>query len=57
MGKRIVWTDQARSDLRSIEQQVALQVLRTLARYVRTGEGDTKQLRGVEPPPIHADAD
>jgi plasmid stabilization system protein ParE len=50
MAKRIVWTDQARADVRSIEQPVALQILKTLARYVQTGEGNTKQLRDVEPP-------
>jgi plasmid stabilization system protein ParE len=50
MAKRIVWTDQARADVRSIEQPIALQILRTLARYAQTGEGNTKQLRGIEPP-------
>jgi hypothetical protein len=29
-----------------------LQVLKTLARYAQTGEGNTKQLRDVEPPLI-----
>jgi plasmid stabilization system protein ParE len=50
MAKRIVWTDQAKADLRGIEQPIALQILKTLARYVLTGEGDTKQLQGFEPP-------
>lgn len=50
MAKNIVWTDQARADVRAIEQPVALQILKTLARYTSTGEGNTKQLRGVEPP-------
>lgn len=45
MGKRIVWTEQARADVRAIEQPIALQILKTLARYVQTGEGNTKQLR------------
>jgi len=52
MAKRLVWTEQARSDLRAIERPIALQLLRTLARYAQTGEGDTKQLRAVEPPLI-----
>jgi hypothetical protein len=52
MGKRIVWTGQAKADLRGIDQPAALQILRTLARYVHTGEGNTKQLRGIEPPLI-----
>jgi ParE-like toxin of type II ParDE toxin-antitoxin system len=50
MAKRLVWTSQAKVDLRAIEQQTALQILKTLARYALTGEGDTKQLRGIEPP-------
>jgi plasmid stabilization system protein ParE len=45
-----VWTEQARNDVRGIEQQAALQILKTLARYAGTGRGNTKQLQGVEPP-------
>ncbi len=45
MAKRIVWTEQARADVRGIEQPIALQILKTLARYAQTGEGNTKQLR------------
>lgn len=52
MGKRLVWTEQAKSDVRGIEQPIALQILKTLARYVQTSEGNTKQLRDVEPPVI-----
>ena len=50
--KRIVWTAQAVADVRSIDQPVAIQILKTLARYVNSGEGDTKQLQGVDPPLI-----
>jgi plasmid stabilization system protein ParE len=52
MVKRVVWTEQARADVRGIEQPIALQILKTLARYAQTGEGKTKQLRGIEPPLI-----
>lgn len=52
MAKRIVWTEQARTDVRAIPRPVALQILKTLARYIHTGEGNTKQLRGIEPPVI-----
>ena len=52
MAKRIVWTDQARADLRAVEQPIALQILKTLARYAYSGEGNTKQLRDIEPPLI-----
>jgi len=50
MAKRIVWTDQAKADVRAIEQPIALQILKTLGRDVLTGEGATKQLKGVAPP-------
>jgi hypothetical protein len=50
MAKRIVWTAQARADVRGIERRTALQVLKTLARYAQTGEGNTRQLKGIEPP-------
>lgn len=52
MAKRIVWTEQAKADVRSIEQPIALQILKTLAPHLRTGEGATKQLQGVHPPMI-----
>ena len=52
MAKRIVWTERARADVRRIERPIALQILKTLARYVQTGEGNTKQLRDVDPPLI-----
>ena len=50
MAKRIVWTQPARADLRNVEQPIALQILRTLGRFVLTGEGGVKQLQGVSPP-------
>lgn len=50
MAKLIIWTEQAKADLRAIEQPLAIQILKTLGRYVLTGEGATKQLKGVTPP-------
>jgi plasmid stabilization system protein ParE len=50
MAKRLVWTEQARADVRGIEQQAALQILKTLARFAHNGFGNTRQLHGVEPP-------
>jgi hypothetical protein len=35
---------------RGIEQPIALQILKTLGRYAQAGEGNTTQLRDVEPP-------
>jgi plasmid stabilization system protein ParE len=52
MGKQIVWTDQAKADIRGIGQPIAIQILKTLGRYVLSGEGATKQLKGVTPPLI-----
>jgi hypothetical protein len=42
MAKGIVWSGQAKADIRSIELPIALQILKTLGRYVLTGEGATK---------------
>ncbi len=52
MAERIVWTDQAKADIRAIEQPIDLQILKTIGRYVLTGEGATKQLKGITPPLI-----
>ena len=50
MAKRVVWTAQAKADVQGIEQPIALQILKTLGRYIFTGEGATKQLKDVTPP-------
>ena len=50
MGRKIVWTDQARSELRTIDQPTALRILHALARYLEVAEGDVKRLQGIEPP-------
>jgi mRNA interferase RelE/StbE len=52
MPKRIGWTDQAKADLRAIDQAAALRILRIVARYIATGEGDIKRLQDVEPPEL-----
>jgi hypothetical protein len=54
MAKRIVWTEQAKVDVRGIEQPIALQILKTLARFAETGEDNVKQLRDVDPPLLRA---
>ncbi|HEV3038655.1 MAG TPA: type II toxin-antitoxin system RelE/ParE family toxin [Candidatus Angelobacter sp.] len=50
MGKTIIWDDAARAQLRAIDQDTALRILRALARYLDTGEGDVKRLQDIEPP-------
>ena len=52
MGKKVEWTEQAKTDLRAIEQSTALHILHSLARYAAVGEGDVKRLRSVEPPEL-----
>lgn len=50
MGKKVIWKDEAKAQLRTIDQQTALHILHTLARYLETGEGDVKRLQDIEPP-------
>jgi mRNA interferase RelE/StbE len=49
MGRNVVWTDQAKTQLRAIDQPNALRILHALARYLETGEGDVKRLQNIEP--------
>ena len=46
--KRIVWTDQARLDVRGLSKPVAMQVLAALHRFAASGVGDVKSLQGRE---------
>ena len=50
MAKRVAFTDQAKADLRAIDQQTAIQILKTLARFAHSEEGNVKRLQGVNPP-------
>ena len=50
MAKGVTFTDQAKADLRAIQQPIAIQILRTLARFLESDEGNVKRLQGVEPP-------
>jgi len=50
MAKKIVWTGQAKADIRVIEQQTAMRILHGLARFVQTEEGSVKRLQDIEPP-------
>jgi len=52
VGKKIAWTDQAKADLRAIDQATALRILHVIARYLAMGEGDVKRLQDVEPPEL-----
>ena len=48
--KKIAWKDQAKAQLRVIDQATALRILQALAHLIATGEGDVKRLQGIEPP-------
>ena len=50
MGRKyIAWRDQAKAQLRAIDQPTALRILRALAHFATTGEGDIKRLQDIEP--------
>jgi mRNA-degrading endonuclease RelE of RelBE toxin-antitoxin system len=44
--KRIVWTDQAKSDVRALDKTTALRLLHALHRFAESGAGDVKILQG-----------
>ena len=50
MAKRVLWSVEARADLRAIDRDTALGLLRSLARFIETEAGDVKQLHGFNPP-------
>jgi mRNA-degrading endonuclease RelE of RelBE toxin-antitoxin system len=47
--KTILWSPEARADLRGIDRETALRVLRAVDSYLSTGSGDVKKLK----PPRH----
>lgn len=50
MAKQVLWTVEARADLRSIDRETALRLLKSLDRFLKTEIGDIKQLKGFSPP-------
>jgi mRNA interferase RelE/StbE len=46
--KRIVWTDAAKADVRSLSKPIAMQIISALHRFAESGAGDAKALRGRE---------
>jgi mRNA interferase RelE/StbE len=46
--KRIVWTDPARTDVRSLSKPTAVHILSALHRFAESGTGDVKALQGRE---------
>jgi mRNA interferase RelE/StbE len=43
---KFIWPDSARAELRAIDRDTAMRILRALTLYARTGEGDLKALSG-----------
>lgn len=50
MAFRVIWSTEARADVRRIDQETALRLLKALARFLETEAGDVKQLKGFHPP-------
>lgn len=46
MAERIRWSTEARTDIRAIDRDTALRLLKGLDRFLKTGVGDVKQLEG-----------
>jgi mRNA-degrading endonuclease RelE of RelBE toxin-antitoxin system len=44
--KRIVWTELAKTDVRSMDKATAMRILYALDRLARSGAGDVKALAG-----------
>ena len=52
MRRRVEWTPQAHADVRRINRQTALGLLRSLADYLLSGHGDVERLTDVRPPEL-----
>lgn len=46
MALKIDWTTEARADIRVLDRSTAMRIFEGLHRFVLTGEGDLKALRG-----------
>jgi mRNA-degrading endonuclease RelE of RelBE toxin-antitoxin system len=50
MAKGVRWTTEARADIRAIDRDTALRLLKALDRFLKTDAGNVKQLEGFDPP-------
>jgi len=50
MARQVVFSAEARADLRAIDRETALRLLKGLARFLGTDAGDIRQLEGFDPP-------
>jgi mRNA interferase RelE/StbE len=44
--KKIIWSERARADIRRLDRDAAMRVFTALHRFVKTGHGDIKTLKG-----------
>ncbi len=49
-NKRVIWSDEARAEVRAIDRDTALRLLKSLGRFLKTNAGNVKQLAGYDPP-------
>jgi mRNA-degrading endonuclease RelE of RelBE toxin-antitoxin system len=50
MPQKVIFSTEARADLRAIDRETALRLLKALARFLATDAGNVKQLEGFDPP-------
>ena len=50
MPQLVYWSDEARADVRAMDRETALRLLKSLARFVETESGSVKQMEGYDPP-------
>jgi len=49
MARRVIWSDEARADVRAIDRSTALRILQRLARFASGAAGDVKRLKDYDP--------
>ena len=50
MSQKVTFSAEARAELRAIDRETALRLLKALARFLLTEAGDIRQLEGYDPP-------
>ena len=50
MPQRVIFCIEARADIRAIDRETALRLLKALARFLLSDTGNVKQLEGFDPP-------
>jgi mRNA-degrading endonuclease RelE of RelBE toxin-antitoxin system len=50
VAKKLAWTGRAKADVRYLDAQTAMDILRGLARFLKSGDGDVKRPSDIDPP-------